>query len=222
MIIDTEHLKSLTLPELALLLLLYDSRVDKSRTVVSVKEEDIDALLRSLYDKGYVTAAVYTTDYNYKPPYKRIAWSILEKGKLALAEESVQEKPILKRVATKAIKERCDALAVKLMEIYPAGKKPGTNTQWRGNKGIVSEKLQKLLINGNKFTDEEAIDATKAYVAGFNGMYTTMRCLIYFLSKRELIGGEVKNSCDFMSYVEDVRNNPQQTHVAKDWDVELR
>jgi hypothetical protein len=222
MIIDTENLNGLSLPELGLLLMLYDKRVDKSRTVMQVKDIDIIGVLEELQKKGYVMSSIYTTDFNYKPPYRHIAWSILEKGKLALADASVQEKPVLKRAATKAVKDRCDALALKLMAIYPMGKKPGTSNQWRGYKGGVSEKLQKLLLTGNDFTDEEAVEATKAYVTGFNGMYTNMRVLPYFLGKNEVVGGEVKKSCDFMSYVEDIRSNTQQVHISQDWEVELR
>lgn len=222
MVIDTENLGEMTLPELGLLLMLYDKRVDKSRTVVQVKDTDIRQVLAELQKKGYVMASVYATDQNHRPPLQHVAWSLLEKGKLALAEACVQEKPVLKRAASKAIKDRCDALAPKLMELYPMGKKPGTNNQWRGYKGGVSEKLQKLLAGGEEFTDEEAIEATKAYVDGFNGMYTNMRVLPYFLGKNEVVGGEVKKTCDFMSYVEDIRNNPQQVGISNDWDVALR
>lgn len=222
MVIDTENLGEMTLPELGLLLMLYDKRVDKSRTVVQVKDTDIRQVLAELQKKGYVMASVYATDQNHRPPLQHVAWSLLEKGKLALAEACVQEKPVLKRAASKAIKDRCDALAPKLMELYPMGKKPGTNNQWRGYKGGVSEKLQKLLAGGEVFSDEEAIEATKAYVDGFNGMYTNMRVLPYFLGKNEVVGGEVKKTCDFMSYVEDIRNNPQQVGISNDWDVALR
>ena len=221
MIIDTDNLNSLTLHELALLLLLYDQRVDKSRTVVQVKDQDIRDLLHSLYKRGYISTAIYSTDTNYTPPYKHLSFSLLEKGKIAIADNCVSSKPVIKKAITKAIKDRCDALAPKLMEIYPMGKKPGTSNQWRGYKGGVSEKLQKLIQLGNDFTDDEAIAATKAYVSGFNGMYTNMRTLPYFLGKNEIVGGEVKKTCDFMTYVEDFRNNPQQSSIDTNWDVRL-
>lgn len=221
MIIDTENLNGLSLPEVGILLMLYNKNLDKSRTVMEVKDTDIKELLHGLYKKGFISAAIYSTDIKYTPPYKRLCYSLLEKGKIALADNCVQEKPVLKRAVTKAIKSRCDNLAPKLMELYPAGKKPGTSTQWRGYKGGVSEKLQKLITSGNEFTDEEAIEATKYYVTGFNGIYTNMRCLPYFLGKRELVGGEVKSSCDFMTFVEDIRNNTQ-SHVSSDWEIELR
>lgn len=221
MVIDTENLNGLSLPEVGILLMLYNKDLDKSRTVMQVKDTDIKEILHSLYKKGFISASIYSIDKVFTPPYKHLCYSLLEKGKIALAENCVQEKRVLKRAVTKAIKDRCDALAPQLMEIYPAGKKPGTNTQWRGYKGGVSDKLQKLIVDGNEFTDDEAIEATKSYVTGFGGLYTTMRCLPYFLSKRELVGGEVKSSCDFMTFVEDIRNNTQ-SHVSSNWDIELR
>ena len=147
---------------------------------------------------------------------------MIDRGRQALADNCVSNKKVFSAAEKKAIKDRCDLLAPKLMELYPMGKKPGTSQQWRGYKGGVSDKLQKLIINGNEFTDDEAIAATKAYIAGFNGLYTLMRILPYFLSKSEIVGGETKKTCDFMSYVEDVRSNPTQSSMKQDWDVALR
>lgn len=221
MIIDTEKLDSLELHELAMLLFLYNKKVDKSRTVVSVKDVDIYAVLDKLRNKGYISAAIYATDTNYQPPYKHICYSLLEKGKNALADNCMQDKGTIKALSKKAVKDRCDKLAPRLREIYPMGKKPGTSNQWRGYEAGVSEKLQKLLLSGSQFTDEEAIAATKAYVESFNGNYTNMRVLPYFLGKNEIVGGEVKKSCDFMSYVEDIRTNPKGS-ISPEWETSLR
>lgn len=222
MIIDTENLNSLTLPEVAALLLLYDKRVEKSKTVVEIKDIDLSKLFSSLEEKGFIVSSIYATDYNSKPPFQHMCYSLIESGRQALAENCISDKNTLKTANRVAIKKRCDLLAPKLMELYPLGKKPGTSLVWRGYQGGISEKLQKLIEKGNEFTDEEAIAATKAYVSGFNGMYTNMRVLSYFLSKNEIVGGEVKKSCDFMSYVEDVRNNKDNKQISVDWDVELR
>lgn len=222
MIIDTENLSTLTLPEVSLLLLLYDKRVEKTRSVVEVRDKDIGYMLDSLEKKGLIISSVYSTDRNVSPPIQHVGYCLVEKGRQALAENCISNKNILKTVNKEAVKKRCDELAPKLMEIYPLGKKPGTPLQWRGYKNGISEKLQKLILEGNTFTDEEAIKATSAYVSSFNGVYTTMRILPYFLSKREIVGGEVKKSCDFMSYVEDVRNNTAQTAVSQDWMSELK
>jgi hypothetical protein len=222
MIIDTENLNSLSLPEVAALLLLYDKRVEKSKTVFEVRDTDLDKLFSRLKEKGFIVSSIYATDQNTKPPFQHVCYSLIEAGKRALADNCVSNKHILKTANKEAIKKRCDLLAPKLMEIYPLGKKPGTSLVWRGYKTGVSEKLQKLIEGGNDFTDEEAITATQAYVTGFNGIYTNMRILPYFLSKNEIVGGEVKKTCDFMSYVEDIRSNPTQSSMKQDWDVALR
>jgi DNA-binding PadR family transcriptional regulator len=222
MIIDTENLNTLTLHEVAALLLLYDKRVEKSKLVVEVRDTDFERLLNSLEKKGFIVSSIYATDNNIKPPFQHVCYSLLEAGRQELANNCVSNRSIIKTANKESIKKKCDALAPKLMEIYPAGKKPGTSNQWRGYTSGVSEKLQKILLSGNSFTDEEAIEATKAYIAGFNGMYTNMRTLPYFLGKNEIVGGEVKKTCDFMSYVEDLRSNTENHHISRDWEVELR
>ena len=222
MIIDTENLNTLSLHEVAALLLLYDKRVEKSRTVVEIRDADLTKLFSSLEEKGLIVSSIYATDQNTKPPFQHVCYSLIEAGRRALADNCVSNKAVLKTANKEAIRKRCDELAPKLIELYPAGKKPGTSLMWRGSSSIVSNKLQKLIEGGSVFTDEEAIAATKSYVGGFNGIYTNMRILPYFLSKNEIVGGEVKKSCDFMSYVEDLRSNPSQTSLSRDWDVALR
>lgn len=222
MIIDTENLNTLSLPEIALLLLLYDSKLDKSKTVLEVKDTDIEGLLERLSNKGYITSTIYATDFTHKPPYQHIVYSLVQKGKQALADNCIQDKSMLKIASNKAIASRCNALALKLMELYPQGNKPGTSLKWKGSQKGVAEKLQKVIQEGCEFTDEEAIEATKAYIASFNGIYTRMRILPYFIRKNELVGGEVEKRRDFVSYVEDIQRNPQQTSLKQDWDVELK
>lgn len=222
MIIDTENLNNLSLHEVAALLLLYDKRVEKSKKVVEVRDVDLEKMFNSLEEKGLIISSIYATDQNTKPPFQHICYSLIEAGRQALIDNCVSNKNILKTASKEAIKKRCDALAPKLMEIYPMGTKPGTSLTWRGYKGGISEKLQKLIERGNVFTDDEAVAATKNYVSAFNGIYTNMRVLSYFLSKNEIVGGEVKKSCDFMSYVEDLRSNPAQASISKDWEVALR
>lgn len=222
MIIDTERLGDFSIQQVALLLLLYDKTFDKSTTLLQVKDTDIRSIFRDLERQRLILSNVYAIDYDTNPPTEHLSWSILERGKQALAEISTPtKKSRIRRKASEELENRCDALAKELSELYPAGIKPGTSQKWRGYSKLVSEKLQKLILDGNDFTDEEAIAATKAYIASFNGKYTTMRILPYFLSKNEVIGGEVKKSRDFMSYIEDARNN-QQSHFSQDWDVTLR
>lgn len=221
MIIDTENLNTLSLPEVAALLLLYDKRAEKTRTVVEIKDVDIEKLLDGLTKKGLIISSIYATDQNTKPHLRHVCYSLIEAGRQALADNCISNKNTAKTANKESIRKRCDALAPKLQEIFPLGKKPGTSLMWRGSVPLVSKKLQGLIAEGYVFTDEEAIAATKAYVSGFNGNTEGMRVLIYFLSKNETVAGEVKMNRDFGSYVEDIRNNPQQANLAKDWDVTL-
>jgi len=82
-------------------------------------------------------------------------------------------------------KERCEALAEKLRALFPKGIKTG-NAAWRGNKREVGLRLQKFFkLYGAKWTDDEIIDATQRYINHFNGNYTFMRILKYFILKFE-------------------------------------
>lgn len=221
MIIDTENLDSLQLHEVALLLLLYDKKLERTKTVLEVKDVDILGVLNNLEKKGLIISSIYATDFNYKPPFQHTCWSLIEKGRQALADNCVQDQKVRKVVSDRALKTRFEALAPKLMEIFPLGNKPGTSLKWRGNITSIAERLIKV-YSLSEFTDEEAIAATKNYVSSFNGNFDTMRVLMYFICKNVIKGGEVEKTRDFLSYVEDVRNNPVQTTMKKDWDIELK
>ena len=97
-----------------------------------------------------------------------------------------------------------EALANKLREIFPKGNKAGTNYNWRGSTAEIARKLKNLVVKyGCRFTDEEAIEATKAYVASFNGDYKYMKLLKYFLLKTPRNNnGDVEIESDFMTYLE--------------------
>lgn len=82
--------------------------------------------------------------------------------------------------------DRIDSLIVKMQELFPKGKKEGTNQYWRGNKREISLRVKKFFkLYGNFYTDDQILDATKSYVEGFNSRYTYMRVLKYFIWKDE-------------------------------------
>lgn len=86
----------------------------------------------------------------------------------------------------KTSEDRIDSLVIKLMEIFPKSKKEGTCHYFRGNKKDNTLKLKKFFkLYGNKYTDEQIINAAKKYVESFNGNYTYMRILKYFIWKDE-------------------------------------
>ena len=114
--------------------------------------------------------------------------------------------------------DRYDELADKLRELYPKGRKEGTSYLWRDSHAKIANKLRTLVKKYNfKFTDEQAINATKRYIESFNGNYSYMQLLKYFILKKDKDTGE-ENS-QLMSYIE----NEDYTDAANDdWMNEVR
>lgn len=113
--------------------------------------------------------------------------------------------------------EEFNALAEKLRELYPEGKKPGTTYYWRDSVPMIARKLKTLVAKfGAKFTEEEAINATKKYVDSFNGDYRYMHLLKYFLLKLDKESGDMKS--EFLSILQ----NKDTEHLGENWLVELK
>lgn len=97
--------------------------------------------------------------------------------------------------------ERYIALADKLRELFPTGRKEGTNYMWRDSTMIIAKKLKTLAHKFNvTFTDDEAIEATKKYINSFNGDYRYMQLLKYFILKRDL--NKQEETSQLLSFIE--------------------
>lgn len=114
--------------------------------------------------------------------------------------------------------DRYDELADRLRELYPKGRKEGTSYLWRDSHAKIANKLRTLVKKYNfEFTDEQAISATKRYIESFNGNYSYMQLLKYFILKKDKDTGE-ENS-QLMSYIE----NEDCTDAGNDdWMNEVR
>lgn len=124
----------------------------------------------------------------------------------------------MKESAT-SLKERATLLAPKLIELFPEGRKQGTNLYWRGNRMEITNKLKKFLsAYGDDFTDEQIINATHKYVQSFNGMYGYMRVLKYFIWKNVIKVGEssnyVEEVSDLLTWLE---SEGQEDELRQDW-----
>lgn len=106
-------------------------------------------------------------------------------------------------------------LAERLMELFPKGKKEGTNNYWKGNKREIVLKLQKFYKLYGKYTAEEIYNATKAYIDYHKNNLSIMRTLKYFILKNEVIKGETS---DLATWLE---NSNQETESV-DWTSDLR
>lgn len=120
--------------------------------------------------------------------------------------------------------DKLDTLASQLMEVFPKGKKEGTTSYWRGNRKEIRERLQKFFkLYGNKYTDEQILKATQDYVSSFNGNYSYMRVLKYFILKDERKSDEdgkliVQQVSDLATFIE---NAEDLDPVRNDWTSNL-
>lgn len=120
--------------------------------------------------------------------------------------------------------DRIENLAIKLMAEFPACKKQGTCHYYRGNKKDNTLRLKKFFkLYGNKYTDEQIVNAVRKYVSSFNGNYAYMRILKYFIWK-----DEKKVSEDGKGYIEEVSDlaswieNEGQSDYNNEWTAELK
>lgn len=104
--------------------------------------------------------------------------------------------------------EELKVLVTKMREIFPAGKKPGTNIPWRDSVNVLVLRLKAYFkLFGHK-TSEEILQATKEYVESFNGIYTNMRVMKYFILKTDNDGCKIS---DLDSCIANLGNNSQYT-----------
>lgn len=95
---------------------------------------------------------------------------------------------LLDEIAAKSLdfKERnLDELVEKLQALWPAGSKDG-KYRWKSNKTDVKKRLQKFFkIYGDKYTDDQIIEAAKRYVKPFDdsGDRKYQKILMYFIFK---------------------------------------
>lgn len=145
-----------------------------------------ESLCSSLWNKGFLV--------------KDVEGYILDNNKISLIESWTAQSSI-----TPSTNSRLESLASKLRDLYPSGKKAGTNYYWKDSVALISQRLAMFFKKfGNGFTDEQLIQATKGYVESFNGNYQYMQLLKYFIYKRGVEKGE--ETSQLLSYME---NNGQ-------------
>lgn len=115
-------------------------------------------------------------------------------------------------------------LVKRLIDLFPTGKKEGTNQYYRGSKKDITTKLRKFFKVYGNYSYEDIYNATKRYVDSFNGDYRYMRILKYFISKSERKVDE-----EGVIYIEDVsqlaeylENNDETDNLnSTEWNNEL-
>lgn len=173
--------------------------------ILALKSDKLETTIASLENKGAIVSDVFE-GHLVTQRWDDIASSIL------LDSDKDRQSP-----------DRIANLAAKLMEIFPKEKKAGTNHYFRGNTKDITLKLKKFFkLYGDKYSDEQVLNAAQAYVSSFNGNYTYMRILKYFLWKDDKKLGEdgkyyIEETSDLATWIENAGSTNNQN-----WEVELK
>ena len=179
-----------------LLMLVIHNKVNLKRT-----EE-------ALIQKGLITA-------ERNDLFQQVGWRLTNKG------TEILDSVIMDSDKEQEPQDRLIQLATRLKDIFPKGKKDGTNYYWADGVALIVRRLKLFFKKyGNKFTDEQIIQAAEKYVQGFNGNYQYMRLLKYFIFKEKVgANGEVEGDSELINYIE---NAGQEENLRNDWATTLR
>lgn len=161
-----------------------------------------ESMKQSLIDKGYITNA---GDLFGRYTATDKAVKLLDN---VLADSSVDDDTKITELATK------------LKELYPKGKKEGTNQFWADGVSIIVKRLKIFYKKYGFYDNDIIIKATENYIKSFNGDYRFMKTLKYFLwSEKVNKAGEVEPTSDLLTYIE---NAGEIDELSDDWLNELK
>lgn len=169
---------------------------------------DLERAERALIQKGLITA-------ERDDLFKQTGWRLTNRG------AEVLDSAILDSDKEQEPQDKITQLAARLKEIFPKGKKDGTNYYWVEGVALIVRRLKLFFKKyGNEFTDEQIIQAAEKYVQGFNGNYQYMRLLKYFIFKEKVgANGEVEGDSELISYIE---NSGHEEDLRNDWTSTLK
>ena len=161
-----------------------------------------ESMKQSLIDKGYITNA---GDLFGRYTVTNKAVKLLDN---VLADSSVDDDTKITELATK------------LKELYPKGKKEGTNQFWADGVSIIVKRLKIFYKKYGFYDNDIIIKATEDYIKSFNGDYRFMKTLKYFLwSEKVNKAGEVEPTSDLLTYIE---NADEVDELSNDWLNDLK
>lgn len=183
--------------------------IDEILLLLSIHNKiNLEKAEEALIHKGFITSEKDAS-------YRHIGWRLTKKGIETLdnviMDSDKQQEP----------QDRLIVLATNLKEVFPKGKKEGTNYYWTEGVALIVRRLKLFFKKyGNKFTDEQIIQAAEKYVQGFNGNYHYMRLLKYFIFKEKVgANGEIEGDSELISYIE---NAGQEDSLNSDWTSTLK
>ena len=190
--IEVKDYKDISLGELLLLISLS-------------KEIDLNEAEKGLLLKGLITV-------KRNPDLTIDGWRVTNKG-VDVINDCIIESNIESKEPSN--------LPLILKELYPKGKKPGTNMYWSDGLILIQKRLDAFELKYGKYSDEDIIDATKRYLASFNGYYTNMRLLKYFILKEERKNGLIESNSDLLNWIEN-KQEDLNDQINEDFMSELK
>lgn len=168
---------------------------------------DIDELLGSMIQEEKI---LLTDDeyYMLTPRWNdQLALVLLDSDKNKTPEDIIEE------------------LGEEMKELFPKGKKEGTQVYWRGNKRELTLRLKKFFkLYGSNYSKEQILKATKDYVESFNGIYNNMRVLKYFIWKdmRKTMEDGTVQVVEVSELADHLENVGQEEVIKQDWTSTLK
>ena len=118
-------------------------------------------------------------------------------------------------------------LAKQMRELYPQGKMKDrygrmTPYYYRCNNSEVVKKLKKFFTIFGNVSNEDILGATKRYVASFQGNYTGMRLIKYFILKEDVRPsedgtGHVEQISDLATFLENKESGEEEVNNDDSW-----
>ena len=171
-----------------------------------------DKLYEDLIEKGLITKCNCSLfELNKK-------YSVINKG-INLFNSVLLDSSKDTKKTINIVNLRYQTLAIKLRDIYPKGKMPGTSYYYKGNIEDIRKKLQSFFLRYPDYTDEQVLTATQKYINSMNGNYTYLKLLKYFIWKSEIKDGEQVVTSLLSDYIE---NEGQEDNINNDWTSELK
>lgn len=184
---------------------------------------NLELAKESLIQKGLLTA-------DRDEAFQQIGWRLTNKGTEVL-DSTIIDSDEPKNSGDDFLLE----IATELKEIFPKGKKEGTNYYWAEGTALIVRRLKLFLkkyeeyirnefkeefskLNKeefNEFLGNKILHAASKYVDSFNGSYRYMKLLKYFILKEKIgAAGEVEGESELMNYIE---NYGQEENLRNDW-----
>lgn len=128
--------------------------------------------------------------------------------------------------------ERLTNLAVQIMACFPQDKMKdnfGRTTPYfyKCNKREIISALKRFFNAYGNFKDDDIIDATKRYVASFQGNYTGMRLAKYFIIKQITQYDDDENPghntliSDLATFLENKGSGEKEVDINPDWTFKM-